>query len=193
MPLEQNTSQRVPAGFEGLVEHHLDGLYRFALSLTRQPNEAADLLQEALLKAWKAFENFESGGNFKAWIFTILMNCFRDRYRRQKRQAQREVPLADLPEPASVAQDVFDLLLKEEVLSAVNALPEPFRLAVHLVDLEGFPYREAATALDCPLGTLMSRLNRGRALLRLSLAGLARDRGWLAADAGAKGVPHDLR
>jgi RNA polymerase sigma-70 factor (ECF subfamily) len=168
----------LPAGYEGLVEHHLAALHRFALSLCRDKVEAEDLLQETLLKGLQGFHGFESGSNFKAWIFAIEMNTFRSRYR----QRWRELPLPadELPEPPSVGEDVFDLLLKEEVLAAVEALPEAFRAAILLVDLEGLSYREAAQALGCPGGTLMSRLHRGRGLLKTALAGLAQERGLLA-------------
>jgi RNA polymerase sigma-70 factor (ECF subfamily) len=164
------------------VEHHLDALHRFALSLCRDRVEADDLLQETLLKGLKGFAGFETGSNFKAWIFAIEMNAFRSRYR----QRWREVPLPsdELPEPPNVGEDVFDLLLKEEVLAAVEALPEPFRAAILLVDLEGLSYREACQTLDCPAGTLMSRLHRGRGLLKTSLAGLAKERGLLAQPQG---------
>lgn len=185
-------SPRVPAGYEGLVEHHLDALYRFALSLTRQKAEAEDVLQEALLQGLRGFGRFEAGSNFKAWIFAILMNSFRSRWRQRQRRFLRELPLDAVPEPPAVGEEVFDLLLKEEVLAAVQELPEAFRMAVWLVDLEGLAYREAAAALDCPPGTLMSRLNRGRGLLKIRLAGLARERGLLAGDAPKKGVGHDL-
>ena len=164
------------------MEHHLDGLYRFARSLTLQSAEAEDILQESVLKGLEAFGSFESGGNFKAWIFSILMNTFQDRYRQIQRQSQRELLLDEMPEPASVGDEVFDLILKEEVLAAVDELPEGFRSAVYLVDLEGMAYREAALALECPMGTLMSRLNRGRSLLKVRLANLARERGLLAGD-----------
>jgi len=186
LPLPDPTPQRLPAGFEGLLEHHLDGLYRFARSLTRQSAEAEDLLQESVLKGLEAFGSFESGGNFKAWIFAILMNRFRDRYRQSQKQLSREIPLESVPEPPAVGEEVFDLLLKEEVLAALDELPEGFRSAVYLVDLEGMAYREAAVALDCPIGTLMSRLNRGRSLLKVSLAGLARERGLLAGETESK-------
>jgi RNA polymerase sigma-70 factor (ECF subfamily) len=171
-----------PAGYEGLVEHHLDGLWRFAMSLTRQKAEAEDVLQESLLKGLEAFGRFESGSNFKAWIFCILMNTFRSRYRQRQRQFDREIPLEAIPEPPAVGEEVFDLLLKEEVLAAVDELPEAFRLAVLLVDLEGMAYREASQALECPVGTLMSRLNRGRNLLKIRLSALAEERGLLAGD-----------
>jgi RNA polymerase sigma-70 factor (ECF subfamily) len=187
MNVPETSFQRPPAGFEGLLEHHLAGLYRFALSLTRNVPEAEDLLQDAVVKGLEAFRRFEAGGNFKAWIFAILMNTFRDRYRKLQRQGQKEISIESMETPPSVGAEVFDLMLKEEVLSALDELPQDFRLAVHLVDLEGMSYREAAQALECPAGTLTSRLYRGRGLLKLSLAGLAKERGFLAGESDKQG------
>jgi len=160
-----------PAGFEGLLEHQWDALYRFARSLTRDRAEAEDLLQETVLSALQAYPRFEAGSNFKAWTFKILYNAFCSRHRRR----QHELPMApdELPEGASLAPDAIESLSHAEVREAVQALPEDFRLAVVLVDLEGFSYREAAEALACPAGTLMSRLSRGRGRLKVSLAALA--------------------
>ena len=190
MPAEPPSLPPLPWGYEGLVEHHLDALHRFALSLCRDPVEAQDLLQETLLKGLRGFHGFEAGSNFKAWIFAIEMNAFRSRWRGRWRESP--LPPEDLPEPAGPGEDVFDLMLKEEVLSAVEALPEAFRAAVLLVDLEGLSYRDAAQALGCPAGTLMSRLNRGRGLLKTALAGLAQERGLLARpqpQGGARELP----
>jgi RNA polymerase sigma-70 factor (ECF subfamily) len=164
--------------FEALLERHLDALFRFALSLARDRVEAEDLLQDTVLKGLQAYRRFEPGSNFKAWIFAILMNSFRSRYRQRLRESP--LPLDELPEPPSVGEEVFDLLLKQEVLDAVNELPELFRAAVVMVDMEGLSYREAAGAMDCPSGTLMSRLNRGRGLLKIRLAPMAEERGLLA-------------
>lgn len=136
------------------------------------------MLQDCVLRGLKAYGSFEAGSNFKAWIFTVMMNSFRSRYRQRMRG--KEVPLEAAPEPVAVGEDVFDLLLKQEVLAAVQELPEGFRAAVLLVDLEGLSYRDAAEAMDCPRGTLMSRLQRGRGLLKLSLSALAEERGLLA-------------
>jgi RNA polymerase sigma-70 factor (ECF subfamily) len=163
--------QSVPAGFEGLLEHQLDPLYRFARSLTRDPLEAEDLLQETVLHALQAYPRFEAGGNFKAWVFKILYNAFCSRYRRRRRELP--LPLEELPETVSPAPDALERLAHAEVRQAVEDLAEDFRLAVVLVDFEGLSYREAAEALGCPLGTVMSRLSRARGLLRLSLSALA--------------------
>ena len=99
--------------------------------------------------------------------------------------------MEEVPEPPSVGNEVFDLILRQEVMDAVNALPELFRAAVVMVDMEGLAYREAASAMDCPVGTLMSRLSRGRGLLKISLSGLAEERGLLAKPL-LKGASHEL-
>jgi RNA polymerase sigma-70 factor (ECF subfamily) len=189
MPLNDPSPPRSTAGFEALLEKHLDPLYRFAMSLTRDKAEAEDLLQDTALKGLQAYGRFEPGSNFKAWIFAILMNGFRSRYRQRMRE--RETPLDELIEPPSVGAEVFDLLLKQEVLEAVHALEEPFRAAVLLVDLEGLSYREAALAMDRPVGTVMSRLSRARGLLKIRLGALADERGLLAQE-GKKGGVHEL-
>jgi RNA polymerase sigma-70 factor (ECF subfamily) len=174
--------------FEALLERHLDALYRFAMSLARDKAEAEDLLQDTVLKSLQAYPRLEAGSNFKAWIFTILMNSFRSRYRLRLREIP--LPLDELPEPPAVGEEVFDLLLKQEVMEAVNQLPELFRAAVVMVDMEGLSYREAASAMACPSGTLMSRLSRARGLLKVRLSALAQERGLLARP--KKGVTHEL-
>jgi RNA polymerase sigma-70 factor (ECF subfamily) len=189
LPFDDSWQPKSPRGFEALLEHQLDALTRFAMSLCRNRAEAEDLLQDSVLRGLKAYGRFEAGSNFKAWIFAIMMNAFRSRYRQRMRE--KEVPLDQLPEPPAVGEDVFDLILRQEVLAAVQELPESFRAAVLLVDLEGFSYREAAQALECPSGTLMSRLNRGRGLLKIRLAALAEERGLLAKK-GSEGKIHEL-
>jgi RNA polymerase sigma-70 factor (ECF subfamily) len=184
VPDGQPQNLHFSTGFETLLERHLDSLYRFAMSLTRNPVEAEDLCQDTALKGLQAYGRFEPGTNFRAWIFAILINGFRSKYR--KRMRDKEVPLDDLVVAPSVGAEVFDLMLKQEVMDEVNKLPESFRAAVILVDLEGLSYREAAQAMDCPQGTLMSRLNRARGLLKIQLAAIAQERGLLSRPSGAR-------
>jgi RNA polymerase sigma-70 factor (ECF subfamily) len=188
VPQGDSNNPHFSLGFEALLERHLDSLYRFAMSLARNRAEAEDLLQDTALKGLQAYGRFEPGTNFRAWIFAILMNTFRSRYRKLSRD--KEVPLDALPE-ISVGAEVFDLMLKQEVMDEVNKLPELFRAAVILVDLEGLSYREAAQAMECPQGTLMSRLNRARGLLKGQLAAIAQERGLLSMPKQA-GRAHDL-
>ena len=174
-------------GFEALLEHQLDALTRFAFSLCRNRHEAEDLLQDSVLRGLKAYGSFEAGSNFKAWIFTVMMNCFRSRYRQRLRE--KELPLDAIAEPAAVGEDVFARILRQELLQAVGELPEGFKAAVLLVDMEGLSYREAAEAMGCPRGTLMSRLQRGRGLLKQRFSELAQG---CAPASNLKGATHEL-
>jgi RNA polymerase sigma-70 factor (ECF subfamily) len=167
------------APFEAACLPLLGDCFAFALSLTRNPHDAEDLVQDTFLKAQRAFASFEPGSNAKAWLFTILRRLHIDRYRRSKK---RPVPLpeetlADLPEAAAPAEAEPDLpwdhLPPDALERAIEEVPEPFRVAVRLRDLEGFSYREIAEVLDIPPGTVMSRLFRGREWLRRALVSLA--------------------
>jgi RNA polymerase sigma-70 factor (ECF subfamily) len=187
--------------FEGLALRHLDALYGAAVRLTRNERDAEDLVQDALLRAYRFFDRFERGTNIKAWLFKILTNTFINRYRR----SNKERSLVDGPEQAAVqgqlvsreASDAaadperwyFDRVLSENVLQAVDALPLDFRMVVILADLQEFSYREIADVLDVPVGTVMSRLFRGRRLLQKALTGYAIESGFIdGADDGADGA-----
>jgi RNA polymerase sigma-70 factor (ECF subfamily) len=177
--------------FEALALRHLDSLYGAAVRLTRNERDAEDLVQDALLRAYRFFERFERGTNIKAWLFKILTNTFINRYRR----SAKERTLVDGPEQEAVqgqlvsrdAADAaadperwyFDRVLSEDVLRAVDALPLDFRMVVILADLQEFSYREIADVLDVPVGTVMSRLFRGRRLLQKALAGYAVESGFV--------------
>jgi RNA polymerase sigma-70 factor (ECF subfamily) len=181
--------------FEALALEHLDPLYAAALRLTKNERDAEDLVQDTFLRAYRFFDKFERGTNIKAWLFKILTNTFINRYRRsakernlvegserdavQERIVSREV----VEHAADPERFFFDRLLSDEVLKAVDALPIDFRLVVILADLQDFSYREAAEILDVPVGTVMSRLYRGRRLLQKALAGYAAVSG-LVRDAG---------
>lgn len=173
------------AGFEALLEHQLDALFGYAVRMTRNRQEAEDVLQEAVLRALTAWRSFQPGTNFKAWLFTVVTNAYISKYRRRMRDPVRAVEI--LPEDGAedAALDaVYAPLLTDEVELALRDLPEAFRGAVLLVDLEGLSYRDTAASLGVPVGTVMSRLSRGRAMLRnrLTRAGGIRRR---APDGGA--------
>ncbi len=177
--------------FEALALRHLDALYGAAVRLTRNEGDAEDLVQDALLRAYRFFHRFERGTNIKAWLFKILTNTFINRYRR----SNKERTLVDGPEQEAVQGQLisrdtsdaaadperwyFDRVLSEDVLKAVDALPLDFRMVVILADLQEFSYREIAEVLDVPVGTVMSRLFRGRRLLQKALTGHALESGFL--------------
>lgn len=167
--------------FEELVAGQLDSLYRTALTLTRKPEDAEDVVEAALAKAWRSFDSLREDENPRGWLVTILINTYRDRYKKQKR-APEAVPLEadDLyvyggaidaerlggadPEEVAIAGEMSD-----PVLQAIRDLPSPFREAL-LVDLEGFSYQEAAEIMGTLTGTVMSRLHRARKRLGQQLA-----------------------
>ena len=170
------------ASFEAELRRCLDALYDFACALAPPP-EADDLVQATCLRALERYTAFAPGTNFKAWIFTVLKNEFVTRQRRERRQSEAPLELA-IPLGVGEAVDDLEAMLIEnqwsdEVREALLALPERFRVAVYLKDVAGFAYREIAEIAGCPLGTVMSRLARGRALLRGTLLKQARDRGLL--------------
>lgn len=160
---------------------HVDALYGVACRLTRNPTDAEDLVQDALVKAMRGREQFQAGTNLKAWLFRILTNTFINKYRRGG--LERSIfdgpdadPLADGWVSASTMRQLRDPeqvalmpLVEGEVKKALDALPDEFKLAVMLVDVEEFSYEEAAQIMGCPVGTIMSRLHRGRKLLQKSL------------------------
>src|SRR3954471_240471 len=179
------------ARFADLAMEHMDSLYAGALRMTRNPADAEDLVQETYLKAYRGFEGFEQGTNLKAWLFRILTNTYINRYRQQKRRPE-ETDLADVEDfylyrrlggidEARISKSAEDTLLElftdDEVKDALESLPETFRMAVLLADVEGFSYKEIAEILDIPIGTVMSRLHRGRKALQKRLYEFAVDRG----------------
>jgi RNA polymerase sigma-70 factor, ECF subfamily len=168
----------------------LDSLYAAALRMTRNPADAEDLIQETMLRAYRSFERFEQGTNIKAWLFRIMTNAFINTYRKRQREPIK-VPQDDVEEfdlyqelknhdpQFSVTPEtiVLDSLFEADILTAIEELPEQFRLAVVLSDIEGFSYAEMAEIMDVPMGTVMSRLHRGRKALQKRLWHLARDKG----------------
>jgi RNA polymerase sigma-70 factor (ECF subfamily) len=174
------------AEYQGLVLGHLDSLYNYALVLTRRSEDAEDLLQEVLVRGFQGFASFDQTLSFKGWMFTIIKNAYIDRFRRQRRLppeeplwASGEEPVLSLDNPlCSVPLAPEDLLLRreaiEQVREAIRRLPEEMREVVELRDVEGLSYREIAHVVNRPIGTVMSRLYRGRNLLRTCLVELRR-------------------
>lgn len=174
--------ERDRARFEALVREHLDGLYGAALRLTRNRADAEDLLQETLLKAWRSFHTFEEGTNARAWLFRILMNAHIDRYRKTAREPETtdvedvgdfylysKVQESELLRRVGDPEKLLERVMEHEVREALESLPDHFRSVVILADLQGFSYREIADILGIPMGTVMSRLFRGRRLLQRKL------------------------
>lgn len=174
------------ASYETEVLPHLDVLYRVARRMTGNAADAEDLVQETLLKALRGWEGFRPGSNARAWLLTILRNAFINGYRRRKREpvtmdidvADRHSVIRDAAE-ADPEASFFTKLVDETVLKAVEALPEEFREALVLSDLEGLAYAEVAQVLDVPVGTVKSRLFRARRLLQRSLRDHALEQGYL--------------
>lgn len=166
----------------------LRDMYAAAVRLTRNPTDAEDLLQETYLRAYRGFAGFREGTNLRAWLYRILTNTFINVYRKRQREPQtisdEEVEewylynkLAGAAAEPSAEAEVLERLPDEDVQEALASLPEQFRIAVILADVEGFSYREIAEILDIPLGTVMSRLHRGRRALEKRLWNVVRERG----------------
>jgi RNA polymerase sigma-70 factor (ECF subfamily) len=179
------------ARFERDAVPLLSGLYSSALRMTRNPADAEDLVQETFLRAYRGFAGFQEGTNLKAWLYRILTNTFINSYRKRQREPQT-VPddnvedwylydrLAARGSAASAEATVLEAMPDEDVRAALEALPEGFRMAVLLADVEGFSYKQIAEILDVPIGTVMSRLHRGRRALEKALWQKTRERGLVA-------------
>lgn len=160
-----------PEVFEAEAMQHIDDLYRTAVRLTMSQTEAEDLVQETYMQAWKSFERYEPGTNCRAWLYKILFNKF-DHHRRKKYTQARYFQEADevIYATAAQVQPVPENLTDREVIKALNNLPEHYRSVVLLADVHEFDYKEVAQILDIPIGTVMSRLHRGRRILKKNLA-----------------------
>jgi RNA polymerase sigma-70 factor (ECF subfamily) len=187
---EDYRSESTREEFESLALEHFDALYNTAMRLTRNPGEAQDLVQETFLKAYRFFHRFKPGTNIKAWLFTILRNTYINAYRKASRQQQQVdfdqvAPFYADPSATSAwtnrgsVEELLHYLVQDDVKRALEALPDEYRMVILLADLEDFAYKEIADIVGCPVGTVMSRLFRGRRLLRKSLAEFAKKSGYI--------------
>jgi RNA polymerase sigma-70 factor (ECF subfamily) len=193
LPVMTTVSEDLGPLFESQALPYMDQLYAAALRMTRNPSDAQDLVQETFVKAFAAFKQFEQGTNLKAWLYRILTNTFINTYRKKQREPYQGT-IDELQDwqlggaesttarsSRSAEAEAIDHLPDSAVKDALQAIPEDFRMAVYFADVEGFAYQEIADIMKTPIGTVMSRLHRGRRMLRDLLADYARDRGVNAA------------
>jgi RNA polymerase sigma-70 factor (ECF subfamily) len=183
------------ADFERDAMEFAPQLYSAALRMTRNPADAEDVVQETFLKAYRAYDSFTEGTNLKAWLYRILTNTYINKYRKAQRRPN-EVELGELQDlylykrmgessgaTESAESTALDMFVDEDIIDAIESLPENFRLPVLYADVDGFSYKEIAEILDIPIGTVMSRLHRGRKALQRKLWNLAVEHGLVEPDA----------
>jgi RNA polymerase sigma-70 factor (ECF subfamily) len=174
--------------FDEEIIPHMDALYNFALRLTTDPNDAEDLVQDTIVKAYRFFSSYEKGTNAKAWMFRILKNSFINNYRKTSKKPSQvdydevssyyESIRAERTETSDLESLMFREMMDDDLSTALTRLPEDFRTVVLLCDVDGYTYEEIANMLDVPIGTIRSRLHRGRNLLKTELLEYAKKRGY---------------
>ena len=191
VPKLEETVEERSIRFERDALEYVNQLYAAAMRMTRNPADAEDLVQEAYAKAYASFQQYTPGTNLKAWLYRILTNTFINTYRKRQRQPQEssgediedwQIHRADSHSSSggrSAELEALDHLPDSDVKKALGDLPEDFRMVVYYADVEGMPYKEIAEIMDTPIGTVMSRLHRGRRHLREMLADYAAERGFV--------------
>lgn len=187
------------AEFQAEAFRHLDALYGAAVRMTRSSSDAEDLVQDSLLRAFRSYDTFEEGTNFKAWMFRILTNTFINKYRRSQKERSvfdgadadpvgegvlSQATVRQLQDPGSIMDAG---MFRDRVREALDQLPEEYRMVVLLADVEEFSYREIADIVGCPIGTVMSRLHRGRQRMQTMLRDDAVAMGWIQDEPDAAG------
>ncbi|MFD2531301.1 sigma-70 family RNA polymerase sigma factor [Gracilimonas halophila] len=180
--------QKKQKDFDEEIIPHMDALYNFALRLTTDPNDAEDLVQDTIVKAYRFFSSYEKGTNAKAWMFRILKNSFINNYRKSSIKPSQvdydevssyyESIRAERTETSDLENLMFREMMDDDLSMALKRLPEDFRTVVLLCDVDGYTYEEIANMLDVPIGTIRSRLHRGRNLLKTELLEYAKTRGY---------------
>lgn len=175
--------------FEREALPHLDALYNFALRMTGDDDDANDLVQDTFLKAFRFFDKFEKGTNCKAWLFRIMKNTFINAYRKKTKEPIKvdyeevenfyENVKPSSTDSAHLEKEIYDNLLDDEISSAIASLPDDFKTVIILSDIEGFTYDEIADFVDCPVGTVRSRLHRARKMLFAKLYKYANEKGYI--------------
>ena len=195
------------ADFADQAMQYAPQLYSSALRMTRNRADAEDLVQETFLKGFRSFDSFTDGTNLRAWLFRIMTNTYINKYRAKQRRPD-ETDLGEIEDlylyknlgtlqdssiGRSAEESLMELLPDDEVKAALEDLPDNFRLPVILADVEGFAYKEIAEMLDIPIGTVMSRLHRGRKAMQKALHDYALDRGLVAAEPAGDGGQENTR
>jgi RNA polymerase sigma-70 factor (ECF subfamily) len=186
------SAKKKQSEFEAEALPHMDVLYNFALRTTGNQDDARDLLQETYLKAYRFWEKYEKGTNIRAWLFRIMKNSYINRYRKETKEPDKvdyeeienfyNLIRAESTDPNDLQEKLFGSLLGDEVSKALESLPDDFRTVVILSDIEGLTYEEIAEFVECPIGTVRSRLHRGRKLLQARLYEYAKRQGMIKSD-----------
>jgi len=191
-PVVSRSTKKKHREFEAEALPHMDVLYNFALRTTGNQDDAHDLLQETYLKAYRFWDKYEKGTNIRAWLFRIMKNSYINRYRKETKEPDKvdyedienfyNTIRAESTDPNDLQKQLYGNLLGDEVTKALQGLPDDFRTVVILCDIEGLTYEEIAEFVECPIGTVRSRLHRGRKLLQVDLFEYAKRQGMIKDD-----------